>query len=270
MSQIVSVHSFRGGTGKSNMTANVAAVLVQQGLRVGVVDTDIQSPGIHTLFGVKTNTAVGDANPEHAGVVLNDFLYGRCNIEDAALDVTAKVMATQLGKPLSAKPATGKLYFIPASIRANDIARVLREGFDPELLSDGLRAVVERLSLDLLIVDTHPGINEQTLLSVAISDKLLIILRPDRQDYQGTAVTLEVAQRLGVPEMFLVLNKVPSSLDPRMVRLEAEKTFNCDVISVIPHSDDLMVLGSSDMFVLHQPDHPVSVQIRKLASTLCG
>jgi len=51
MARIVAVHSFRGGTGKSNVTANLAALLAAAGHRVGVVDTDIQSPGIHVLFG---------------------------------------------------------------------------------------------------------------------------------------------------------------------------------------------------------------------------
>ncbi|MFL5804583.1 MAG: ParA family protein, partial [Roseiflexaceae bacterium] len=46
MSQIISIHSFRGGTGKSNTTANVTALLAASGLRVGVIDTDLQSPGI--------------------------------------------------------------------------------------------------------------------------------------------------------------------------------------------------------------------------------
>ncbi len=55
MAKIISVHSFRGGTGKSNTTANVATVLASQGLRVGVIDTDIQSPGIHILFGLDGN-----------------------------------------------------------------------------------------------------------------------------------------------------------------------------------------------------------------------
>ncbi len=52
MSQIVSFHSFRGGTGKSNTTANVATLLAGEGQRVGVIDADIQSPGIHILFGL--------------------------------------------------------------------------------------------------------------------------------------------------------------------------------------------------------------------------
>ncbi|MCB0177975.1 MAG: P-loop NTPase, partial [Anaerolineae bacterium] len=41
MSKIISIHSFRGGTGKSNTTANISAILAGQGLRVGVIDTDI-------------------------------------------------------------------------------------------------------------------------------------------------------------------------------------------------------------------------------------
>jgi septum site-determining protein MinD len=65
MPQIVSIHSFRGGTGKSNTTANLAAILAQQGARVGVVDTDIQSPGIHVLFGL---------HEEKIAYSLNDYL----------------------------------------------------------------------------------------------------------------------------------------------------------------------------------------------------
>ena len=49
MSKIISIHSFRGGTGKSNTTANLAGLLAAEGRRVGVIDTDIQSPGIHVL-----------------------------------------------------------------------------------------------------------------------------------------------------------------------------------------------------------------------------
>ena len=52
MAKIIMLHSFRGGTGKTNTSANIGALLAMSGLRVAVVDVDIQSPGIHTLFGV--------------------------------------------------------------------------------------------------------------------------------------------------------------------------------------------------------------------------
>ena len=79
MSRIVAVHSYRGGTGKSNTTANLAATLARAGRRVGIVDTDIQSPGIHAIFGFDEDSI--DRS-------LNDYLWGNCGIADAAHDVT--------------------------------------------------------------------------------------------------------------------------------------------------------------------------------------
>jgi MinD-like ATPase involved in chromosome partitioning or flagellar assembly len=71
MAKIISIHSFRGGTGKSNSTANIASLLASDGLRVGIVDTDIQSPGIHVLFGM---------NEDDMQYSLNDYLWGKCDI----------------------------------------------------------------------------------------------------------------------------------------------------------------------------------------------
>src|SRR5215471_8718058 len=147
MSQIISVHSYRGGTGKSNTTANLAALLAAKGCRVGVVDTDIQSPGIHILFGL------AEGNIHHS---LNDYLWGHCHIKEAAHDVTSR-----LGRDVR-----GSLFLIPSSMKAGDIARVLREGYDVGLLRDGLQELIEALNLDVLMIDTHPGLNEETLLSI--------------------------------------------------------------------------------------------------------
>ena len=82
MSKTISVHSFRGGTGKSNTSANLAYLCAVRGLKVGVVDTDIQSPGIHVLFGM---------DEEGMGRTLNDYLWGKCAIEETAYDVTASL-----------------------------------------------------------------------------------------------------------------------------------------------------------------------------------
>src|SRR5215204_4120728 len=119
MSKIVSVHSYRGGTGKSNTTANLAALLAMQGQRVGVIDTDIASPGIHVLFKMSTEEI------DHYS--LNDYLWGNCNIEQAAYDVTPKLSVA----------VAGKVYLIPSSVEPGQIARVLREGYDVGLLNDG-------------------------------------------------------------------------------------------------------------------------------------
>ena len=250
MSQIISIHSFRGGTGKSNTTANIAAVLATQGLRVGVVDTDIQSPGIHILFGM-SGTSI-----DHS---LNDYLWGRCAINEAAHDVTAILGSNENG---------GKLYLIPSSVRTDEIVNVLREGYDVGLLTEGFRNLIRELSLDILMIDTHPGLNEETLFSIAISHALAIIMRPDQQDYEGTGVTVEVARSLDVPRLMLIVNKTPMAFGLDEVRKRVEQTFECEVGAVLPHSEEMMNLASSGIFVLHYPDHPMSEQYRDIARKL--
>ncbi len=249
MSKIISIHSFRGGTGKSNTTANIAALLAADGARVCVVDTDINSPGIHVLFNLDETEMV------HS---LNDYLWGKCGIEDAAHDVTGHI-----GGEIK-----GQVFLIPSSIKAGEIARILREGYDVGLLNDGFRDVVEKLDLDYLLIDTHPGLNEETLLSIAISNALVIILRPDSQDYQGTAVTVDVAKKLDVPKLLMLVNKVPSTLDPEDVRIRVEQTYGAKVAAVLPHSDEMMSLASSGIFSIRFPDSPVTKGLRSLVDQL--
>ncbi|MBY0231598.1 MAG: MinD/ParA family protein [Gemmataceae bacterium] len=247
MSKIVSVHSFRGGTGKSNLTANLSTCLALQGRRVGIVDTDIQSPGIHVIFGLDQNVVTR---------ALNDFLWGNCEIEQTAYDIT----------PAPVQSRGGSMHLIPSSIKAGEIAKVLREGYDVERLTEGFQAVVERLRLDYLVIDTHPGLNEETLLSMALSDTLVLILRPDRQDFQGTAVTVEVAKRLKVPDLLLVVNKAFPGDDFDALRIQVEDTYHCPVAAVLPQDEDMMRLASGGVFILHYPDHPFTRTVQALAA----
>jgi MinD-like ATPase involved in chromosome partitioning or flagellar assembly len=252
MAQLISVHSFRGGTGKSNTTANVATLLAAQGRHVGVVDLDIQSPGIHVIFGFDQDRAM-----EHS---LNDYLWGDCELRAAAHDVT----------PSANGALPGSVWLVPSSMRPADIARVMQEGHDVNRLNEGFRRLIDDLSLDFLLLDTHPGINEETLLSIAMSNALVIVLRPDRQDYEGTRVTVAVARKLGVPRMMLVVNKAPDVFDPGEIRSRVEEAYECPVAAVLPHSDDLMVLSSDGVFVLRHPDHPLTDLYRDVAAQLVG
>ena len=247
MAKIISIHSFRGGTGKSNTTASVTALLAAGGRRVGVIDTDIQSPGIHVLFGMDETDMV------HS---LNDYLWGKCDIQETAHDVTARLGAS----------IKGQVFLIPSSIKAGEIARVLREGYDVSLLNDGFQGLIETLNLDVLMIDTHPGLNEETLLSIAISDILIIILRPDQQDYQGTAVTVEVARKLDVPRMLLVVNKVLPDFDFTAVQHEVEKSYGVPVAGVLPLSSEMIRLASRSLFCLQYPDHPLTQRLRQIAA----
>ena len=257
MSKIVSIHSFRGGTGKSNLTANLAATMARYGQRVGIIDTDIQSPGIHVIFGL---------DEEKMDRSLNDYLWGRCAIKDAAYDVSN---AFREGETAVAN-GSGSLYLIPSSIKAGEISRILREGYDVGRLNDGFEDLIRYLNLDYLLIDTHPGLNEETLLSIAISDVLVVILRPDRQDFQGTAVTVDVARKLQVSKMLLVVNKVLPAFDFNALQEQMETLYNTPVAGIVPLSEEIVQLASSGLFCLRYSDHPFSQTVKEIAQQIVG
>ncbi len=257
MSIIVSIHSFRGGTGKSNITANLAAQAAMKGYRVAIFDTDIQSPGIHVPFGL---------NESSMGHTLNEYLRAECAIEEVAYNVGEHVIEA----PGRIKLAGKAIWLVPSSINSGEISKVLRDGYDVNRLNEGFQTLLKKLKVDYLFIDTHPGLNEETLLSIAISDILIIIMRPDQQDFQGTAVTVDIARGLDVPKLYLVVNKALTRYDFDHVRKQVEETYQVKVAGVLPLTEDLADMGSADIFSLRDPDHPWSKGLVQITQSVLG
>jgi MinD-like ATPase involved in chromosome partitioning or flagellar assembly len=70
--------------------------------------------------------------------------------------------------------------------------------------------------------------------------------------------------------MVLVVNNTPTVFDFAEVKERVEKTYECEVAAVLPHSDDLMILSSQGIFALHYPDHPITALYRQVAAALSG
>ncbi len=253
--KIVSIHSFRGGTGKSNTTANLAAQVALAGKRVGVVDTDIQSPGIHVLFGL---------DEKKMGKTMNDYLHGTATIREIGFPIHENV-----GKAEGlSKLKNTLLWLFPSSISGRDISQILKEGVDFNKLNEGLQTTIKEFDLDYLFIDTHPGLNEETLLSIATSDVLIIILRPDNQDLQGTSVTVDIARSLDVPNLLLMVNKALPKYDPVEIKKNIEAQFGAPVAGVLQLSFDMADNASSDLFSLKFPEHDWSKGLRGVAEAI--
>ncbi|HSH02521.1 MAG TPA: MinD/ParA family protein [Anaerolineae bacterium] len=252
MSQVIAIHSFRGGTGKSNLSANLAAQLAIQGKRVAVMDTDINSPGLHVLFGL---------NEDSVKFTLNQHLRGEIPIEQVALRIGEQASANTGLRQLADK----HLWLVPSSINTQEITFILRAGYDVDRLNQSLQTLQTSLKLDYLILDTHPGLNEETLLSIAITDILLLVMRPDQQDFQGTMVTTKIARTLEVPNLFLVVNKLLARYDAQQMADDVQGLYQAPAIGVLPLSEDVADLGSADIFSLVYPDHQWSQIIKQIA-----
>ena len=250
MPKIVTIHSFRQSVGKSTLTANLAVSLALQGLRVGLVDTDFQGASAHLFFGL-------DDDQPHA--TINDYVMKKCDILDTVHDLT-----DQLG----AAPSAKRLFLVPASTQVTDIIQMLHTRLDIESYTAGLNRLGKELRLDILLVDTRAGLNENTMTAIAVSNTLILVLHPDQQDFQGTAVTVDIAHKLMVPTIHLVLNDSSETLNVEEVNQQLEETYHCGGGLILSHSEQLLALASSRPFVLAYPDQPLTGRIQSLARRL--
>ncbi len=247
MTKIIVVQSFRGGTGKSTIASNLAVQLATLGKRVLVIDSDTRSPGIHALFGL---------TPESLGSTFTDYLLGHARIEDTIKDVSEQL-----------KMPNGTLSVIPSSIILGDIATNLSSRRNFNKMRRAIEYVVDSTDVDIILVDTHPGVNEDMLLTAALGDVVLSVIRPDNQDYQGAHVTAELMRKLG-SNVHLVLNKVHRRQPPTALRRKIERSLELPVIGVLPFTEEIMFAESQYVFSQKHKSHPFSKKIAEIATSL--
>src|SRR2546422_10621950 len=248
MASSIAIHSFKGGTGKTTITANLAVALVSHGKSVGVMDMDLKGPGLPVLFNV---------NPDQATYTLNEVLLDKGRAEEAALP-----MNDRLGLK-----GGGMLYFSPASTKIEEMLRTLRTGFEVESFSKALLKLRDHFNLDYLLIDTHPGLENDTLLAMGVCNHLLIVSRLDQQDIFGTGVLVKVASTLG-KSTHLVVNMIPAGLKDSQASKLADgigDQFHVNVVAWLPFSDDILGSLSKSVFVLSMPKNPMSERFTKLA-----
>jgi septum site-determining protein MinD len=251
MTKVIAVHSFKGGTGKTTLTANLAAILALRH-RVGVMDLDLSGPGLHVLFGLKK----GDVK-----ATLTDIFLGDATPNDVIIDLTPRFPKLK-----------GGLFFCPASNKVEDMLRLLKAGLEVSLFQDTLQKVGEQCNLDYIIVDTHPGVENDTVLAMGCCDALVLVSRVDQQDLFGTAVMVLLAETFEKPT-FLTLNMVPPGVrikDAMKVGKELAALFKSQFLQAFEFQMDVINNLSRSVFVIDNPDSSFAHKISEAAETLTG
>ncbi|NJP04848.1 MAG: AAA family ATPase [Chloroflexaceae bacterium] len=252
MAHRIAFHSARAGTGKSTIVANLATILVVSGYRVGILDANLQSALMHQYFSLDVN---------HPFPTLNQYLLGECQAQQMVYDVTPRTTPT----------LPGQVLLLPASTDAQALEQVLRNGYNTDRITDTLVSLIDQLQFDFFLIDTHAGWQERTLLtmlSMAIVDTLLIVMRLDQNDYQGTGVLLDLARELEVPNIALVLNQVAMHVSHEQVQERIEQTYQCPVMALLEYSDHPTLVTQNHLFVLKHPRHPLTQSLKQLAMLL--
>ncbi len=252
MTRSIAIHSYKGGTGKSTITANVAVALALKGRRVGIMDMDLEGPGLHVFFNI---------DPNELRFTLNDVLAGVAPPEAACVRLSEKMNLNG-----------GEIYYSPASVRVAEIMRTLKTGFELDMFDNAVRRLQEKFGLHYLLIDTHPGIEHDTLLALGVCDHQMIVSRIDQQDIFGTGVMIEVSATFDKP-VHLVLNMIP----PRVKEAEVLKFariirahFTVDMAGWLPFSEEVIGSLSRSILTLKQPKHAMTHRFRQIAENIEG
>ena len=219
-------------------------LLAALGKRVATIDMDLSSPGLHVIYNVSSQMMKN---------TLNDYIYNRCAFEDAVLDITGHLRLPR-----------GALYFLGSSMKPEEIVRVIREGYSEKFFRHISELLHDNYNVDYVIFDTHPGLNEDTLLAIMSSDISLMLMRIDKQDLTGTYITSRILKKFGKLS-YVILNMVPPNLaELPTLSSEVSRIIEAPVIGVLPFYEEVLSHRSRGVFCLHHPHHPYSSQMLKI------
>ena len=163
-SKCISIHSSRGGTGKSLLATNLAVIYAKKGVNVALLDLDFRAPSLEGVFSKIIK------NPVECW--LNDYLNGRCSVEDATVDISGNYSLK--GKLLVglANPNLNVMRNMAEKSRAWEVSAIKR------LFS--LRSYLfEKMKIDRVFLDTSPGVQYMSVNAAVSSDLSLVVTTLD-------------------------------------------------------------------------------------------
>jgi len=254
MTGVISIHSSRGGTGKSLIAVNLAALYAKEGANVSIVDLDFRAPSLSAIFEIP--------RIEYS---VNDFLNGQCPIERVLIDVSEKHKTK--GKFLVgvADPSLEAVRDMMTKSRKWEM-----EALKKLLI---LKSDLEDLKVDYIIYDTSPGILYSSINAVMSSDVSLIVLTMDDLDIHGTQRMIRDIYNAFEKKAFVLVNKA----FPEKICFErslnggvhlVESALGKQVIGEIPCFCDILEARRSLIFALNKPEHAFTRNLEVIAHKL--
>ena len=252
----VSVHSYKGGTGKTSVAANLSIYLGQVGKRVLLVDMDFRAPSIQALFGIRD---------DDVRAYINDYLFDKTEVKDVIIH------PKQLDSPIDVILANSD----PQSIDLITL-KFLTEQWQMSALGkiSKLKGVaLDELKYDYVVFDTSPGVAHSSVNAMVSSDKLLLLTRMDGPDLIGTEKLIKGFYRQLQPlDPHIVVNfAYPSAItkeeDKDKMKRNLEKRLKYPVVTIIPCLCDVMLTKLDSLFILKNPDHIYTQCIKEISKT---
>ena len=255
MGKIIALHSYKGGTGKTLLSVNLASIYVKKGKDLCLLDLDVRAASLHAMF--KTN------NSEYW---LNDYLNGVCEIDKVLVDVTQEHGRSGKFFVGLANPATEAIREMSAKDRKWEMRALGRLlSLKTSLLND--------IDLDYVILDTSPGLQYSSINAIVSADIVLVVTSLDASDIKGTQRMTGELYNLFEKKTGILMNKVLAGiLSSKKEKKKFHKHFNSvhnlPILEAIPCFCDVLRAGGTYIFSEEKPEHPFTKTLDKLATKI--
>lgn len=211
MGSCIALHSYKGGTGKTTLSANIAALLAKKGYNVILLDLDVYAPSLFSYFYGKI--------PKMPNKWLNDYLLGSCQIDDFLVDVTPIIRSHDVNKEISGKLTAGFTSPSTDYIIKMDQLQTVKGKTISRFVSLKDQLIMDK-SADYVIFDTSPGLRFFAINAIAIADIILLVLKMGDMDIAGTrTIVTDIIDpfRTEGTEAYLLLNRVKGYCIPDLI-----------------------------------------------------
>jgi len=255
MGKIVAIHSYKGGTGKTLLSINLATLYANRGKGVVLLDLDFRAPSLQAILKVQ--------NSEYW---INDYLNGVCDIKKALIDLSethAKRGRLLVGL---ANPSTEAIREMTAKDRKWEMKALGR-------LLSLKTSLLSEMNLDYIIFDTSPGLQYSSINAIVSADIVLVVSGTDISDIKGTQRMIDELYELFEKKTGLIMNKVLFDvLESKTQRADLAKKLlnnnNLPMIEMIPCFCDILRTGGVSVFVNENPEHPFVKTLDRMATTI--
>jgi MinD-like ATPase involved in chromosome partitioning or flagellar assembly len=253
----ISIHSSRGGTGKTVIAANLAIVLAKKGFNIAILDLDFRAPSLATVF------SEGIVAPIEYW--LNDFLNGKCKPEQFLINISEKYNLN--GKLLVglADPSIEAVRSIMQKSQAWEVTAVKK-------LFWLLSTLFDDMKVNFCISDTSPGIQYSSINAIASSDLSMIITTLDTLDLKGTEdMLVDLYDALDKKTVVLVNKFSPEmrlNSDTQRLAYKLKRVLKHPIVGIIPCYCDVLQTERTELIALTKPLHPFVKNLEQTAQKL--
>jgi MinD-like ATPase involved in chromosome partitioning or flagellar assembly len=195
--KIVTFYSYKGGTGRTMAVANTAWILASNGLKVLVVDWDLDSPGLHKFFHPFLDAAKVAAT---SGItdLITEYAWAATRLEDRPDDwhlEYAQILRHAVSVAWQAFPEGGTLDFVSAGRQNRDYSSLVAsldwDNFYERLgggqFFDALRTDM-KAHYDYVLIDSRTGLSDiADICTVHFPDILVDCFTLSDQSIEGAA-----------------------------------------------------------------------------------